>query len=182
MLFTHSVNIWLANYSGGNYKQYLNTVTIWIPDKSKRVQLSNSLVFGWWSENKKCLVFWSRMSGFLMVCQINWSDHLESGQKSVQKVKCSEVRCLVFRYIVAVQNPKFLMLRFPMVSFSNVWGYNSPPTYCKWNWNIKSKMANKFWTKWQQYFVTIWKRNHSKSELRSTIWNLKVFIIRASTV
>ena len=45
-------------------------------------------------------VLWSKMSSIQMVRLIMWSDHLKTGQKSVRKVKCSNLTCSVFRLLL----------------------------------------------------------------------------------
>ena len=80
------------------------TVTIWVQDKSGIQMVQTFPVVEWsgfWMVVRKldknvCFMVFQ----FRMVCLIMWSVHIKTGQKSVQKVKCSNFRCSVLRWLL----------------------------------------------------------------------------------
>ena len=68
--------------------KYWTTVTR--PDKSGIWIVQTCLTNSGLKTRQKISVLWSKMSNIQMVHLIMWSDYLKTGQKSVQKVECSD--------------------------------------------------------------------------------------------
>ena len=60
------------------------------------VQISN----GGLKTGQKIYVLWSKKSNIQMVCLVTRSNHLKTGQKSAWKVKCSDFRSSLFRWLL----------------------------------------------------------------------------------
>ena len=77
------------------YSNHLNTRQV------RYLNGPNASGFGMvvWKPDKKMSGLWSKMSGIQMIWTITWSAHLKTRQKSVQKFKCSNIGCPLFRWL-----------------------------------------------------------------------------------
>ena len=77
---------------------------------------------------QKVSVLWYKMSSIQMVRLITWSDHLKTGQKSVQKFKCSDMNsCLHYSDGYCTWNIKFVAHKICCLISINFINFSSRP-------------------------------------------------------